>query len=70
MGFDVLDDLVASGHLSQEVRDSMPTHSMPVLEWRQDRDGFGVKVSGFGIAEGDCHQEYRCMIDPNGPECQ
>lgn len=38
IGFDVLDELIASGHLAPEVRDAMPTFDLAgtVLEWTPD----------------------------------
>lgn len=43
IGLDVLDDLIASGHLDPEIRDEVPTFTLEPtrLVWRKDVHGFG-----------------------------
>jgi hypothetical protein len=67
MGLEVLDDLIASGHLDPSVRDAMPTHELrgTQAEWRR-KDGFDIVVAPQ--AHPSC--DYRCDFEPNDPSCR
>jgi hypothetical protein len=67
MGLDVLDELVASGHLDRSIRDAMPTHELrgTAAEWRRE-DGFAIVTGPDTRAECD----YRCEFDPNDASCR
>ena len=66
VGFDVLNDLIASGHLAPAVLAEMPTFTLysAVAEWTpgtQDPRDFTLRPTSFP----DC-ERYRCMFD-QGP---
>ena len=64
IGLDVVDDLIASGHLASSVRARVPTYTLygTAFEWRA-RAGYGA------WAEADpsplaCPSDYRCLFEP------
>lgn len=70
MGLDVLDDLIASGHLDPAIRDAMPTHTLEYsqVEWSLARDGIGTEVS-TPVSDIDWCARYQCLLDPGGSHC-
>jgi hypothetical protein len=55
VGFDVLDDLIASGHLDPAIRDKMQTFSIArqgafMVEWNAQTDDFSGQLEGVGSA--------------------
>ena len=66
MGLDVLQDLVASGHLAADVVQRMPTFTVLSKEatWVKESANYAVR----DVTDADC-DEYRCMLDPEHPGC-
>jgi hypothetical protein len=67
MGIDVLQDLVASGHLAPEIVQAMPTFSVARAEATYSKDDLLYYVRR--IEQNDC-DEYHCLLDPSGVDGQ
>ena len=68
MGLDVLQDLVDSGDLDRAVMAEMPTFTFGTqLEWKRE-DGVNKPIVAQPKAA-DC-TSYRCLLDPDAPECR
>lgn len=65
MGIDVLNDLVATGHLQQDVVARMPTHTV----WTRTAE-FDPTTRRYLVdaARPDC-DKYKCMLNPSSPHC-
>lgn len=66
MGLDVLQDLVASGHLAPDIVAAMPTFTVLSKEaiWIKESANYSVR----DVTDADC-TEYKCMLDPTNPDC-
>ena len=67
MGLDVLSDLVASGHLADDVPTRMPT--LAVDSWHADYD---ADRHAYTLSDSERTQDcssYACAIYPDGPGC-
>lgn len=66
MGLDVLQDLVASGHLAPDIVAQMPTFTVLSKEatWVKERANYAVRDT----TDADC-TEYKCLLDPQNPDC-
>lgn len=67
IGVDVLDDLVHSGDLDPAIAAEMPTLTFGAqIEWTA---AAGTLAPVYATPKSDC-STYRCLLDPNDPECQ
>jgi hypothetical protein len=62
MGFDVLEDLVESGHLDESIIDEMPTFTMSGASGEWTPDGDFMRAPGTD----DCDR-YKCMLGGDCP---
>ena len=70
MGFDVLQDLVDSGHLDAKFIAKMPTFTMDgtTVEWIRERDA-GKREIKSSPPELPCHDNYLCELEPGSKYC-
>jgi hypothetical protein len=67
IGIDVLDDLVQSGDLDPAIIAEMPTMTFGAqIAWSQ-ADGLHKPI--YAQVKNDC-SSYRCLLDPNDPQCK
>lgn len=66
IGFDVLNDLVASGDLDPAIAKRMPTLNFgATIAWTPEA---GMNKTVYTSVKSDCIK-YRCMLDPSLPAC-
>jgi hypothetical protein len=68
MGFDVLQDLVDSGHLDPAVIAKMPTFTVAQREITYDPVTRGWNGINVELTDASC-VEYECLLDPQSKEC-
>ncbi len=70
MGFDVLQDLIDSGHLDPSVLDKMPTFTIPgtTVEWVRERDAGKSEIMKTPH-ELICPDQYLCLLEPGSRYC-
>jgi hypothetical protein len=67
IGMDVLNDLVASGDLSRDVVEQMPTLNFGAqIEWRKQD---GTAKPAYATVKTDC-SKYQCLLDPGSQQCK
>ena len=67
MSFDVLQDLIDSGHLEPEILSHMPTFTVDEREFFYSRETGGLTSNP--LKSPDC-AVHRCFFDPGGHECE
>lgn len=70
IGLDVLDNLIASGHLDPKFRAAMQTFTVFTGEgvFHDNDDGKGVRFVLKNTTEDDCN-EHVCLLDPDADGC-
>ena len=71
IGLDVLDNLIASGHLDPKFRDAMQTFTVFTGEgvFHNNDDGKGVRFVLTNTTQDDCN-EHVCLLDPDAAGCE
>lgn len=67
IGLDVVDELIASGHLDPSIRAAMPTYE---LRGTKTESRLENGLNGVSGPQGKASCDYRCEFEPNDPSCR